>query len=56
MGIVTTLNRELLLGGLRQVKNQDLWKRLIKWSWIRGHNGNEKADALAREAAENKCY
>ena len=42
------------------VKNVDLWKRLdeavqpheIKWVWVRGHsghNGNERADALANK-------
>jgi ribonuclease HI len=46
------------------VKNIELWQRLekatqkhkiIKWHWIRGHNGhreNEIADSLAREAIE----
>ena len=43
------------------VKNMDLWQRLdaalkqhdVKWHWVRGHAGhdlNERADALAREA------
>jgi ribonuclease HI len=42
------------------VKNSDLWKRLdevvkpheIEWVWVRGHsghNGNERADALANK-------
>lgn len=44
----------------KPVKNQDLWQRLdalvsgsahqIRWHWVRGHNGhegNERADALA---------
>ena len=42
------------------VKNVDLWKRLdeavqrheIEWVWVRGHsghNGNERADALANK-------
>jgi ribonuclease HI len=42
------------------VKNADLWRRLdelcaqhhIKWVWVRGHsghNGNERADALANK-------
>jgi len=43
------------------VKNQDLWMKLhdltnaqkVDWNWIRGHSGhfgNERADALARNA------
>ena len=46
----------------KSVKNEDLWRRLekaagshsIRWHWIKGHAGhlhNERADALAREAA-----
>jgi ribonuclease HI len=46
----------------KPVKNVDLWQRLdaaiqrhrIVWHWVRGHSGhpeNERADALAREAA-----
>ena len=45
------------------VKNVDLWRRLdrvasrhdVEWVWVRGHaghEGNEKADALARSAIE----
>ena len=45
----------------KPVKNADLWRRLeraasrhdVEWIWIRGHaghEGNEKADALARSA------
>ena len=45
------------------VKNVDLWRRLeraasrhdVEWIWVRGHaghEGNEKADALARSAIE----
>jgi ribonuclease HI len=45
----------------KPVKNADLWKRLetalaphqIRWHWVRGHAGhdmNERADTLAREA------
>ena len=45
----------------KPVKNTDLWQRLeraasrhdIEWVWVRGHaghEGNEKADALARSA------
>ena len=44
----------------RPVKNVDLWKRLdaarlpheVEWEWIKGHaghEGNERADELARE-------
>ena len=46
----------------KPVKNQDLWQRLdqalaahqVEWHWVRGHDGhpeNERADALARQAA-----
>jgi ribonuclease HI len=45
----------------KPVKNVDLWQRLdaalrrhdVKWHWVRGHSGhdlNERADRLAREA------
>lgn len=45
------------------VKNIDLWQRLdevasrhqVEWRWVKGHAGhvgNERADALARSAAE----
>jgi ribonuclease HI len=45
----------------KPVKNIDLWQRLdaalashkVKWHWVRGHSGhdlNERADELAREA------
>lgn len=45
----------------KPVKNQDLWKRLdslceehaVTWAWVKGHSGheeNERADALARQA------
>ena len=51
----------------KPVKNVDLWQRLetalgqhkIKWHWVKGHAGhdlNERADQLAREAiAEMKA-
>ena len=46
------------------VKNVDLWKRLdeavarheIQWVWVKGHsghNGNERADALANKGCES---
>jgi ribonuclease HI len=46
------------------VKNVDLWKLLdeavkpheIEWKWVRGHsghNGNERADALANKGVES---
>ena len=45
----------------KPVKNADLWQRLdaaaarhtVQWHWVRGHAGhdlNERADELAREA------
>jgi len=47
----------------KPVKNEDLWRRLdaalerheVSWHWVKGHAGhpeNERADALARSAAE----
>jgi ribonuclease HI len=47
----------------KPVKNQDLWLRLeaaanahkVDWRWVRGHagvEGNERADALARQGCE----
>jgi ribonuclease HI len=44
----------------KPVKNEDLWRRLdeararhqVKWHWLRGHvghDGNERADQLARD-------
>ena len=47
----------------KPVKNRDLWERLdaacaareVEWRWVRGHSGiagNERADALASEAAQ----
>jgi len=49
----------------KPVKNVDLWRRLdraasrhrIEWMWVRGHAGhedNERADALARSAIEER--
>ena len=48
----------------KPVKNKDLWEKLdsliinqkVKWTWVKGHNGNignEKADFLATEAIKN---
>ena len=50
----------------KPVKNVDLWRRLeravsrheVKWVWVKGHaghEGNEKADALARSAVEERA-
>lgn len=47
--------------GRTEVKNKDLWEtldslceeRTMAWSWVKGHSGhlgNERADALARQA------
>ena len=47
--------------GKKQVKNEDLWRRLdevltehhVQWRWVKGHSGvpeNERADELARLA------
>jgi len=49
----------------KPVKNADLWQALdaarqgheVEWLWVRGHAGhveNERVDALARAAIENK--
>lgn len=49
----------------KPVKNVDLWQRLeaamaphrIRWHWVRGHAGhagNERADALARQAIRKR--
>ncbi len=48
----------------KPVRNVDLWQRLeeatarhdVEWLWVRGHDGhadNERADALARQGAED---
>ena len=48
----------------KPVKNEDLWRRLdelagqheIEWIWVKGHaghDGNERADALANRGAES---
>jgi ribonuclease HI len=50
--------------GRKPVKNVDLWQRLdaalarhkVHWHWVRGHAGhdlNERADELAREAIKD---
>lgn len=52
--------------GWRRRENLDLWAPLdqesarhrVRWEWVRGHNGdplNERADELARSAAENRA-
>jgi ribonuclease HI len=57
--LVKTMNE-----GWRRTKNLDLWKQLdaeaarhaVRFEWVRGHagdEGNEEADALAREAARS---
>ena len=49
-----------------QLQHRELWSELIalnvklhvRWTWIRGHNGNleqSRADALAYQAARNLC-
>jgi ribonuclease HI len=49
----------------KPVKNQDLWQRLdlamqrheVHWRWVKGHAGhdmNERADALARQAIKDQ--
>ena len=48
----------------KSVKNESLWKTLdqlsqrylVEWCWVRGHaghNGNERADALANRGVES---
>ena len=64
-GIMTYINKWKQNGwrtaDKKPVKNVDLWKRLdaalgehqLRWHWVRGHAGhdlNERADVLAREA------
>ena len=57
--------RGWLTADKKPVKNADLWQTLdavtvshrIEWLWVRGHAGhveNERVDALARAAIENK--
>jgi ribonuclease HI len=52
--------------GGKPVKNQDLWRALLKaigphdvrWEWVKGHAGheeNERVDALASGAARTKA-
>ena len=49
----------------KPVRNVDLWQRLdaalarhrVRWSWVRGHtghDGNERADALANRAIDEE--
>ncbi len=51
----------------KPVENRDLWEQVlaateglvVEWHWIEGHSGirwNERADALAKEAAEEAQY
>ena len=66
-GITTWIHRWKRNGwrttGRRPVQNKDLWQELdavlgdreVNWHWVRGHAGhpeNERADALARAAAQ----
>ena len=48
----------------KPVKNEDLWRQLdelaakhrIEWLWVKGHaghDGNERADALANQGVES---
>jgi ribonuclease HI len=57
--------RGWLTADRKPVKNADLWQALdaaaaghrIEWLWVRGHAGhveNERVDALARAAIENR--
>ena len=57
--------RGWLTADRKPVKNADLWQMLdkltvghqIEWLWVRGHAGhveNERVDALARQAIENR--
>jgi ribonuclease HI len=52
-----------LTSAKKPVKNDDLWRRLVRamdgheisWLWVKGHagdEGNERADALARRGIE----
>ena len=52
--------------GKKEVKNQDLWQRLLKeaarhqvvWHWVKGHGEdihNQRVDLLARTAAEKEA-
>ena len=69
-GITQWLDRWKRMGwktaNRKPVKNTDLWRRLdeaaslheVDWVWVRGHagdEGNEKADALARSAIEERA-
>ena len=55
------INKGWMTAGKTPVKNQDLWQQLVEvtqshnveWIWVRGHaghEGNERADFLARNA------
>lgn len=56
--------RKWMTADKKPVKNQDLWQQLdrlaaehdIEWIWVRGHaghDGNERADALANRGVES---
>ena len=58
--------REWRAAGGGKIKNIDLWQRLhdlvaahqIDWRWTKGHaecEGNQVADALARDSARTQC-
>ena len=58
-------NKNWITSQKKPVKNKKLWQELdeaikqheITWEWVKGHSGhpqNEKADALANEAIEEK--
>jgi ribonuclease HI len=67
-GITTWINTWMLNNwknaNKKPVKNADLWqellditgKHLVKWHWVKGHDGNElneRADQLARDAIKD---
>ena len=64
-GDVSEWAKEVESEAKKPVKNKDLWVRLdeatqthqIQWNWIKGHSGhegNERADALANKAMDEK--
>lgn len=65
-GMTKWLKSWIAKGKLETMKNPDLWKMLsvlvakrnIKWTWIKGHagnEGNETADCLAQLFVEQNC-